>query len=331
MVIIVLLLKPMLKLLGFVPPLKANSSTKDLADAFELPDLSVSMPLKLSSADVALYDQAVKPKQSDGEKTSGRSPLFLLVGVTQPLMLLLLPKTNCPILPLGSVNVRNRFEFLEPDVCRRAATGALRNAKAESRLVRTGRRVKRGMEFDVVIEVTSEREGSSERQVIFKQVITLLQVLKSSAKPRFAEQTESGTSATVAEADPNGLQMLDQELDISADAPSDWAAVCKDYNPIHTSVWAAKMFGFPGKLAHGNLVVARVLELLQSSTDTIFKEMVEQMAKPFWLEVNFKRPMVVPVKLQVAISDSRQSSTGRDYFKVKKGGKVYIEGEAGWL
>ncbi len=328
LVIIVLLLKPLLKVIGFVPPLKPNSSMKDLSEAFVLPDLSVSMPVKLTATENVLYDRAIGTSKSSGVPANGRTPPFLLVGVTEPLMLLLLPKTNCPILPLGSVNVRNRFEFLDPGVCRGATMGALQNAKAESKLVRAGRRVKRGMEFDVVIEVTSARDGSSERRVVLRQVITLLQFLKSSVKPQFVE---SDRSAAVLETDLNELQVLSQGLGISAEAPLHWAAVCKDYNPIHTSVLAAKLFGFPGKLAHGNLVVARVLELLHSSTATVFKEMLEHTAKPFWLEVNFRRPMVVPVKLQVAIGVSRQSPGERDSFQVKKGDKVYIEGAAGWL
>lgn len=328
LIIIVLLVKPLLKLLGIVPPLQPNGAAKDLSEAFTLPDLSLSMPLTLSGADSALYRKAVGTTEA---KVDGRNPVLLIVGVTEPLMLLLLPKPNCPILPLGAVNVRNKLEFLEPDLCRRVAAGALLNAKAESRLIGTGRRVKRGMEFDVVIEVTSDRDASSGRCILFRKVVTTLQFLKPTVKPRFTDQTGDDRAVESSDPDSNAFQVLDGDLNIAKDAPKRWAAVCKDYNPIHTSEWAAKIFGFPGRIAHGNLVVAQVLELLRSSTGTIFHEMIGRTAKPFWLEVRFRRPMVVPIALQVSFCEKQQPDGVRAYFRVGKAGKVYIEGEVGWM
>jgi hypothetical protein len=39
-----------------------------------------------------------------------------------------------------------------------------------------------------------------------------------------------------------------------------WAAVCKGINPIQMSFLAARMFGFPGKIAHVNYVVAHFIK-----------------------------------------------------------------------
>lgn len=331
LIIILLLLKPLLRLLGLVPPLEPNPLMKDFSEAFTLPDLSVSMPLIVKRADVQLYNRAVSTTKASGTLAPRTDPIFLLVGVSEPLMLLLLPKTNCPIMPLGSVNVRNRIEFLEPDICRRAASGGLRNAQARSFLSKKGRRVKRGMEFDMVVEVTSEVECTTDQRTIFRQVFTTLQYLKNNTKPQFVERVQSDKPVATDQTTHSSLRRIEQDLGIEIDAPKSWAAICKDYNPIHTSDWAARAFGFPGRLAHGNLVVARTLEMLRSVTDSVFAQMIDHTSDPFWLEVEFKRPMILPIALHVLFGEEGRPSSKKGHFQVKKEEKVCIEGEVGWL
>ena len=62
-------------------------------------------------------------------------------------------------------------------------------------------------------------------------------------------------------------------LQIEADAPEKWAALCKDYNPIHVSAIAAKLFGFPGKVAHGNQVAASMIESIAAVAKTKTKDL----------------------------------------------------------
>jgi hypothetical protein len=54
----------------------------------------------------------------------------------------------------------------------------------------------------------------------------------------------------------------EQIIDFPSDAPKAWSKGCNDINPIHMTSLAARLFGFPGKIAHGNHVVAIVTEQL---------------------------------------------------------------------
>jgi hypothetical protein len=100
------------------------------------------------------------------------------------------------------------------------------------------------------------------------------------------------------------------------------------YNPILVSSLAAKLLGFLGKVTHGNLVVGMLVERLMLGE-------MQFRRKVYYLEVGFKRPMVVPSDLRV-VSLNKESSgnlnTGR--FEVVSANsdseeKVYIQGRAG--
>ena len=56
-------------------------------------------------------------------------------------------------------------------------------------------------------------------------------------------------------------------LQIEADA------LCKDYNPIHVSAIAAKLFGFPGKFAHRNQVAASMIKSIAAAAKTKTKDL----------------------------------------------------------
>jgi len=101
------------------------------------------------------------------------------------------------------------------------------------------------------------------------------------------------------------------------------------------------MFGFPGKIAHGNHVVAMLLEIVRrgSVTATLDRGMglgpcVWQSEKSLWIEVEFRRPMVLPVRLGIEFAETNgdweQAETWRR-FRVTKGRKVVIEGSWGQI
>jgi len=111
---------------------------------------------------------------------------------------------------------------------------------------------------------------------------------------------------------------------VDVQAPARWSRLCKDYNPIHIHAVAAKLFGFPGKIAHGNLVVGMVLEQFLS-------ESLEALGDSSYLDVAFRRPMAVPlnVMVKIAVQDSLSPSLQATSINQRGEEKVHIEGRFG--
>jgi acyl dehydratase len=86
---------------------------------------------------------------------------------------------------------------------------------------------------------------------------------------------------------------------------------------IHFSGLAAKAFGVPGRLAHGNHVVAKAMMQRLFSEKYIPK--VEQ--EPTYMEVRFKRPVVIPDELDVEIQKSSKRPTE---FTISSHGRICI-------
>lgn len=326
LVIFVLSTKKLQRSLGLVPNLRMSCSSKTLHTAFSLPALRLRAPIRIRADDVRRYDRALDVTMLAPNRPADYN-IFFLAGLTTPLMLLLLAKRTCPILPLGSVNVRNRFEFLNPRLCHDAARGLLKGLGAEARLTTRGRRVKRGMEFDVIIEVTTGKADLVKDQVVFRQIITLLQTLPQNAVPLFIESEVQEKASN----DLSTYDAVDQHICIHDDAPLRWAAFCKDYNPIHIVSWAAKAFGFPGTIAHGNHAVGQAIAILAGVAGAQFSKMWAPMSKASWLEVEFKRPMLVPTELEILIDETDVRNVVTSHFKIAKETKVYVEGSAGLL
>ncbi len=111
-------------------------------------------------------------------------------------------------------------------------------------------------------------------------------------------------------------------------APSPWCKLCGDFNPVHVSSTLAQLFGFSGKIAHGNHVVAKLLQILDASSSgsSVGKR------KGWWIEMQFQRPMVLPIKLAARIQEvdaegEQQWRCARD----DRDGKVYVSGSIGPL
>jgi acyl dehydratase len=82
-----------------------------------------------------------------------------------------------------------------------------------------------------------------------------------------------------------------------------YAAVSGDRNPIHMHPLSAKLFGFPGAIAHGMWSKARCLAALASHTPDACEA-----------QVSFRKPIVLPAKVQFAssLSESRASPQPRE-------------------
>ena len=284
--------------------------------------LSLCMPLRTSQGDIDAFSLAVREASKSGFPSSNVDTLLFLSAVSEPAMLLLLAQKHCKVRPLGSVNVRNRFELLRPDLCTpqylRSFNGAVLNATC-SKVVR---KVKRGFEIDltVSVDVPSGQDGSF--TTMFRQIFTILQ---------FANVQADVSPFSSVNSDPNWLYPL--PFRVNYDEPSFWARVCKDYNPIHTSTIAAKAFGFPGKIAHGNHVAAKAFDVLTKSASAPSCIGLSHSQEPLWMEVMFRRPVIVPAQLETTISQSTLKKDGTSFtaFEILNQSKVCIEGKFGKL
>lgn len=286
--------------------------------AIQSSDLSLSMPLHLDQTDLDKYVLAVCNNRVAEIEINHSQTLLLLSAITEPTMLLLLGKRSCPISPLGAVNVRNRFELL----CSDYKVVELRKAKdaiVTASLYSDPRVAKRGLEYDIETTLSVSDPGSEGRTIVFRQIFTMLQFAKvnqSMVKPRELHERVSSSVATL-------------PVSIEFHEPSLWAAVCKDYNPIHISSMAAKAYGFPGKIAHGNHVVARALEAIAKKSQTS-ASLLDEMSMPLWMEVSFRRPIVVPAKLDFRAMQRLKGTTLAE-FEISQNDKVAVNGAIGIL
>jgi len=232
--------------------------------------------------------------------------MLFLSAATEPAMLLLLSKSNCPADPVGSVNVRNRFEIINPGLLDQKLKGASISSQYKSlakdqgwklvaRLDPKVAKVKKGWEVVIIIELVT-----TSGQVLYRQFFTFLQF----AKHKFPVTTNNTESPKV-----KGMKQVGTVKMVDND-PGLWAGLSKDYNPIHFSALLARMFGFKGKIAHGNHVLAKGLARLPEGIE------VKGMRT---MEVEFRRPVFVPSELDIGLSAERSREKGREITLGKDG------------
>lgn len=288
--------------------------------------INLTMPLKTTQHDLINFVKAVHPESSDSFQWNSVQLALLLSAWTEPAMLLLLATRNCKVRPLGAVNVRNRLELLRPDLCKPDALGVFENATLSASYPKTVRRVKRGLEVDLIVSLNvSDSQGGSQSATAFRQVFTILQFTKPDSDTLVASSTDQST--------PPWPRTVHASFSVQHREPSSWAKVCKDYNPIHTSTLAAKMFGFPGKLAHGNHVVAKAFLALNTTGQLQDNISLSPTLEPSWIEVSFRRPVILPAKLDVLceMDNPPHNHTQTTNFQVVSKDKLRIEGTVGIL
>lgn len=288
------------------------SSTLKISGA----QLTATMPLKIGKADVVAFHDAIDNVEMNISSSDGLTMLFLS-AISEAAQLLLLAKRQCPIKALGAVNVCNRFELIQPKVCRAMCDGTVKKGEIKATMSEIVRPKKRGLEFDLIVEIFA---GDERESPVFRQVFTLLQFQRHEHPLVATEERNSSQGEPV---------KLDASVEMKANDPSKWAAICKDYNPIHTSWLAAKLFGLPGRIAHGNHVAAKAIAISNTGTSEVPPE---SRANSAWMQVDFKRPVRVPGNLQVDITPlaggvvGAHATTG---FRVSHGDKVHVEGTIG--
>lgn len=111
----------------------------------------------------------------------------------------------------------------------------------------------RGVEIDVIIHVLHNTKPVLTQYLSFLQFARLPTL--TSAPLDAARTPAPGT--TKLESVGTSRQT---KLSIPRNAPMRWAASTRDYNPIHISSIAAKLFGFKSAIAHGNHVAALLVQ-----------------------------------------------------------------------
>ncbi|WRT67068.1 uncharacterized protein IL334_004034 [Kwoniella shivajii] len=295
--------RSLLRRIGFGPNLSVSSSVNQDAETehrLKGVDISLSMPFRITSLDLKQYSTCISPsgiqnKYQDILQDNGHCQL-ILSALTEPSMLLLLSKINCPIDPIGSVNVRNRLEIVQPALLLQSLNKQLEEKyvklRTTAKLDESVKKVKRGWEFKIIVELLSDIEGTA----LYRQEFTMLQFHKHSSPPESIKPDEVPTEAI-------------GSFKMGAAEPGDWAKVSRDYNPIHTSNIAAKLLGFNRKIAHGNHVVAKAIDILSQPCSD----------QRSWMEVEFRRPVAVPSKLDVRAAEMDENGTTRRWEVWTKG------------
>lgn len=261
------------------------------------PTLSLSMPFRVTPSSLSQYSKCLSAGFSRSSILSNKLHLHLLLSaLTEPAMLLLLATRACPIDPVGSVNVRNRFEIPHLSELRSYLERGISKSGAEQGTVRATlasgvKQVKRGYEHRIKVDLVARDK------VLYTQIFTMLV---------FARRRES-VPAQAQSASHEKMHAFG-EVQLSTEDPKDWAELSKDWNPIHWVKWTARGMGFRGLIAHGNHVAARAVEVSQAGQD--------QEGESSWMEVEFKRPVILPATLQVF--------GGEAHLEAREGDKVDV-------
>jgi len=265
---------------------KKLSPTQNDADNYTMPGnpISLEIPFQISAPDLIRYNRAAKTSGIDTISHPVHLMLFLS-AVTEPAMLLLLTKINCPMDPVGGVNVRNRFEIVDGPLLGKKLKEVMsedgvteQGWKVKTRLDPNLRKVKRGWEVTIVVELVL---GNS---ILYRQFFTFLQFAKHSI-PASSEGNYT---------DPDMIPST--SISLTSNDPYLWATLSKDYNPIHFSSTLARMFGFKSMIAHGNHVLAKGL----ARSDLDGQGMT-------FMEVEFRRPAFIPSELDVGVDKGEKS------------------------
>lgn len=276
-------------------------------------------PFAFSQKHVALYRNAIGLNDQTDPSLPIPHRFLFLSAITEPAVLLLLASSSSPINPLGAVNVRNRFEILKPDLCSLDVLTEIKGASLFATMRNGGRPAKRGTEYDLEVGILVLEDGKQE--VVFRQIFTMM-VIEKKRRVVGEDNRELEKDLQLQNTKPSRSAV---QMHMSHNDPSRWAALCRDYNFIHTSALAAKLYGFPGKLAHGNHVAAKALQRLWENGD-----LPSFFDVPSWMEVRFKRPVVVPSVLDIEVMQPNEGKNG-SRINIFKRSKVFVELEYGSL
>jgi acyl dehydratase len=216
-----------------------------------------------------------------------------------PLHMALMSDGSFPFGAVGLVHIANRITQY-----RRLGIGEELSLRVQATKVANH---PKGRSFDVVTEA---RVG---RQIAWESTST------------FLRRGKGDPGAGSGEAFP----IVDEETPASAEwtLPGDlgrrYAAVSGDRNPIHMHSLTAKPLGFPAAIAHGMWTKARALAALDA-----------RLPDAFAIDVRFRRPILLPAKVEFATADPAVAAIGIDNEEIdftvrgrgKKRGTRHLDG-----
>jgi acyl dehydratase len=186
-----------------------------------------------------------------------------------------------PFPAIGLVHIRNRITQRRPIEARERLSFEVRATPLEPH--------PRGRQFSLLTSAFANGEP------VWEEVSTNLRRASSPASSSSSPPSEDE------EASPNGTPSV-KELPIAGtwSLPGDlgrrYGAVSGDLNPIHVHALTARLFGFPTAIAHGMWTHARCLAALEP-----------RLPDTFVVEVAFKRPILLPAKVEFLESQMKDS------------------------
>ena len=194
-------------------------------------------------------------------------PLHFPHVLVSPLHLTLMTQPEFPLGLLGSLHLRNHAIRYRPIQAQEQLDLFVATRQARFR--------PQGIEFDLETEVKVGEE------LVWAEVSTFL------VRKKLSTEDPASPLAGLFDWSEEGEELT--RFQIPKTAGRHYASITGDYNPIHISPLAARLFGFPRDLVHGMWGVARAsadLEELQSD-------------KPVRLDVTFKGPLFMRTEVKV--------------------------------
>ena len=218
-------------------------------------------------------DHVIEYARVCGFRVGDRLPATYPHVLAFPLSMEIMTSRRFPFALLGLVHIGNRIEQRRPLTA--DETLALTVWTEDLRPHRRGR------QFDVVAEARSNGE--------------LAWVSRSNYLRRRGDGEGGGDREDPPRVEPASVWKVPR------DTGRRYAGVSGDHNPIHINPIAARLFGFPGMIAHGMWMKARCLAALEG-----------RLPEAFTVEVEFKRPLGIPGKAAFAAGEGRFALTTPD-------------------
>ena len=239
----------------------------------EVPDLELELANVRSDRErVAAYAEVC------GFAPSAKLPPTYPHVLAFPLHMAVMADGRFPFGAVGLVHVENRILQRRPIAVDEPLDLRVRVTPLE--------RHRRGRTFTLVTEV---RAGG---QLVWESVSTMLRRGggHDSAPTSSRGSTDSTDAAAAGDAtagsDAGGAVIDTWTLD--GGLGRRYAAVSGDRNPIHMHALTARLFGFPGAIAHGMWTKARALAAIES-----------RLPEFLGVEVQFRKPIVLPARVEL--------------------------------
>lgn len=259
------------------------------------------------------------------------TPLFYLEVVSFAQFIVMMANPAFPFALLGSVHARTRIMQQAPipmGVQLKLCTW-----------LGSARPHRRGTEVDFHAEATVQGASGA----AWKNTTTVL---------FFHRRPHAQQKGTAYEPQLRSSALVDEGVPLAVDTGFVYAALCKDYNPIHLMGWSARLFGFKRAIVHGMCLLEKSLPALQDTAVALHSlspatvggpitdlqvEVEQQLMQglrgapaplrrrllegaaattPLVLTVNFRKPVFLPsmprVQTHVASPDAIAEAVGGD-------------------